>query len=290
MPELIRARDLKEPRPPPAAFGTLGLQQPMLTHQPLRPLAIDRGAGELARGERRDHPRPIGRILACDAEHHPVGQIKRPALPARRALGPPVDRLAADPRDTCDNCGRAALRDQLAGPGDALSHSQPRKSIPRDLDLHRLAAKRALEPSDLAAQLVGFGALALTLQPLRARRQKLLTPLPEQTIGDLVLAAQLGHRLRPAQRREHDSVCCCAVNLRYLRVSLIDPLDRSERPILMPSGQSFAELRPTQSRPDVVDSHRGGDGVAWCPGNPPPAGATPPLAKYFARSPCGRDP
>ena len=81
MPELIRARDLKEPRPPPAAFGTLGLQQPMLTHQPLRPLAIDRGAGELARGQRRDHPRPIGRVLARNSEHRSVGLIKRAALP-----------------------------------------------------------------------------------------------------------------------------------------------------------------------------------------------------------------
>jgi hypothetical protein len=44
----------------------------------------------------------------------------------------------------------------------------------------------------------------LAREPLGARREELLTPLPEQAVGDLMLAAQLGQRLRAAQRREHD--------------------------------------------------------------------------------------
>lgn len=42
----------------------------------------------------------------------------------------PVERLTADPRDPSDQRRRTALRDQLAGPGKALAHSQPRKSSP----------------------------------------------------------------------------------------------------------------------------------------------------------------
>jgi hypothetical protein len=42
------------------------------------------------------------------------------------------------------------------------------------------------------------------LQALGAGGQKPLAPLPEQAVGDVVLATQLGHRLGPAQRRQHD--------------------------------------------------------------------------------------
>jgi hypothetical protein len=49
--------------------------------------------------------------------------------------------------------------------------------FPRDLDLHRHATQRPLEPRDLAAQLVGLGALGLALQPLGAGREELLAPL-----------------------------------------------------------------------------------------------------------------
>ena len=76
--------------------------------------------------------------------------------------------------------------------------------VPRDLDLHRLAAQRPLQPADLPAQLVGLGALGLARQALGAGGEELLAPLAQQAVGDVVLAAQLGHRLRSTQRREHD--------------------------------------------------------------------------------------
>ncbi len=53
------------------------------------------------------------------------------AIFLRRALGAAVDRLATDARHASDQRSRTTLRDQLAGPGNVLSHSQPRKSSPR---------------------------------------------------------------------------------------------------------------------------------------------------------------
>jgi hypothetical protein len=122
----------------------------------------------------------------------------------RRPGRAPVDRLPADPRHFGDDGGRAALRDELAGMGDALSHSRPRKSSPAISTSIVLRPSARSRRGDLAAQLVGFGALALALQPLGAGRQKLLAPFPEQAVSDVVLAAKLGDRLRAAQRREHD--------------------------------------------------------------------------------------
>jgi len=57
MPELIRAGDLEIARPPAAALRARGLQQPVLAHQPLHALAIDRSSRP-TRGERRDHRAP----------------------------------------------------------------------------------------------------------------------------------------------------------------------------------------------------------------------------------------
>jgi hypothetical protein len=54
--------------------------------------------------------------------------------------------------------------------------------LPRDLDLHRPATQRRLEPRDLAAQLVGLGALGLAPQPLGAGREELLAPLPVRQV------------------------------------------------------------------------------------------------------------
>jgi hypothetical protein len=47
-------------------------------------------------------------------------------------------------------------------------------------------------------------ALGLALQALGSGGEELLAPFPEEAVGDVVLATELGHRLRAAQRREHD--------------------------------------------------------------------------------------
>jgi hypothetical protein len=129
MPELIRALDAKEPRSPAPPFGTTALQQPVLAHQSLHALAVDLSA-EITAGERRDHPGAVGRVGARDRQHDPIDAIQRAPLTGRRPLRAAVDRLAADPGHASDDRGGTALRDELAGPGDALSHSQPRKSSP----------------------------------------------------------------------------------------------------------------------------------------------------------------
>jgi hypothetical protein len=76
--------------------------------------------------------------------------------------------------------------------------------VPRDLDLHRLAPQRPLQPRDLTTQVVGLGALALALHALGPGGEELLTPRAQQTVGDVMLATELGDRRRTTQRREHD--------------------------------------------------------------------------------------
>jgi hypothetical protein len=97
----------------------------VLAHQSLHALAIDRCA-ELAARQRGDHPRPVGRVGARDLKHHLVDAIAPTRLTGRRTLRAPVERLAADSRHAGHDGRGTALRDQLAGPGGALSHSQPR--------------------------------------------------------------------------------------------------------------------------------------------------------------------
>ena len=128
------------------------------------------GLAELAAGERGDHPGAVGRVLPRDPEHRLVGARQRPPLTLRRALRAPVDRLAADPRDAGDERGGAALRDELAGPGDAHAHSQPRKSSPATSTSIVLRPSARSSWRDLAAQLVGLGALGLARSAARRRR------------------------------------------------------------------------------------------------------------------------
>jgi hypothetical protein len=117
------------------------------------------------------------------------------------------------------------LRDEFAGPGDAQPHSQPAR-VPRDLDLHRLAPQGTLEPRDLASRLVGLGPFGIARQPLGAGREELLAPLAQQAVGDVVSRQSSVVVFEPRGDASSSSVFCCAVNVRYLRCSLIDPLDR----------------------------------------------------------------
>ena len=67
MPELVGALDAEEPRPPAAPERLVALQQPVLAHQALHPLAIDRRPKITGR-QRGDHPGAVGRVLAGNAE------------------------------------------------------------------------------------------------------------------------------------------------------------------------------------------------------------------------------
>ena len=86
MPELVRASDLEEARTAPAALRALGLQQPMLAHQPLHPLAIDRAPANSREASAATIRVPsVG--LPARVEHDPIGRVQRPALALRRACG-----------------------------------------------------------------------------------------------------------------------------------------------------------------------------------------------------------
>lgn len=131
MPELVGSSDLEVPGPPAAALAADRLQQPMLAHQPLTALAIDRPA-RAPGSDRGDHPRSVGGVLVLTRhrQNDAVQLIQRAPVPARRATWAAVVGLAADPRDPGDQRDRTALRDQFAGSGDAQTHSQPRESSP----------------------------------------------------------------------------------------------------------------------------------------------------------------
>ena len=65
MPQLFGTGDLEETGSGPPTKVAGRLQESVLVHDPLHPLAIHR-LSELARRDRSDHPRPIGRIRVRD--------------------------------------------------------------------------------------------------------------------------------------------------------------------------------------------------------------------------------
>ena len=225
MPELVGAGDLEVTGPPPAAVGALGLQQPMLAHQTLHALAIHRAA-RLSSREGGDHPGAVRRVRARGLQHDAVGRVQRPPLPRRRPARAPVDRLAADPRDAGDQRRASAVRDQLAGPGDAHAHSQPRKSSPA------ISTSIVLRPKARSSRAICRRSSSvsvrsvLALQALGSGGEELLAPFPEDAVGDVVLATELGHRLRATQRREHN------LGL-LLRGELPVPADLAQRRLLL---------------------------------------------------------
>ena len=84
----------KKPGPAPAALGAAALQQPVLAHQPLHALAVDRP--RRARATRA--PRPsgaVGRVRARDLEHDAIDVVQRAALAGGRSLRVPNRAVAS---------------------------------------------------------------------------------------------------------------------------------------------------------------------------------------------------
>lgn len=103
------------------------------------------------------------------------------------------------------------MRDALAGTGDAHAHSHPWKSFPAaSTSIVRLICRRNSSASVRSV---------LHEQAFSAGREALLAPLPQQAVGDVVLAAQISHRLRSTQRREHDLGLPLGRNFRCFLVS-----------------------------------------------------------------------
>jgi hypothetical protein len=87
--------------------------------------------------------------------------MTRCALPALQGA---VDRLTGHLHHARHDGELAAGGEESAGPGDALSQSQPRKCFPRDLELVGLAAEGTLELADLLLQILLAPALVLARQ------------------------------------------------------------------------------------------------------------------------------
>src|SRR3954453_14825918 len=144
-------------------------------------------------------------------------------------------------RDAGDDGRRAALGDQFAGPGDAQPHSQPRKSSPA------ISTSIVLRPNARSSR--------LTWRRSSSASVRSVLPCKRSAPAARNCARHLRNRLAeiscprqgavivfgPRNDASTSLAFCCAGYLRYLRVWLIDPLDRVERPNpLMPPGQSLA--------------------------------------------------
>ena len=130
VPELVGTLDAEEAGTTPPAKRPVALQQPLLAHDALRPLAVDLAA-ELAARERGDHPGAVGRVGASDLDDQPVDRIdQRTPLRLWPPLRRPVQPGPVDLEHARDDRRPSALGDQLAGPGCARPHSQPRNASP----------------------------------------------------------------------------------------------------------------------------------------------------------------
>jgi hypothetical protein len=100
VPQRIRTGHPEEPRTSPTVAGACWLQQLVGAHDPLHPLAIDRTA-QLAAGQRRDHPGPIGRVSLGDLHDHLViGSTRAGPGRHRPTTTASMQRLAGNSRET----------------------------------------------------------------------------------------------------------------------------------------------------------------------------------------------
>jgi hypothetical protein len=130
VPELVGTLDAEVAGTAAPAKRPVALQQPLLAHHPLRSLAVDLAA-ELAACERSDHPRSVGRIGTSNINDQAVDRInERPPRRCRPSLRRAVEPAAVDLQHTRHHRRPSALGDQLAGPGGARPHSQPRNASP----------------------------------------------------------------------------------------------------------------------------------------------------------------
>src|SRR5213078_106135 len=180
--------------------------------------------------------------------------------PGRRAVPAAVPSPAAAPA-----CGRspaarsaapvrpppACLRAPPARETERRARSLPASQcFPRDLELVGLATQSPLQLRD-PATLLGLQRPVLPrLEPLRRRRQRLLAPLAQQALGDVVLTAELSDRTIATQRRQDDlelllrrELPVLAVVAQHCSLRLSGPCSRARRTRSAP--------RPTGSAPNA---------------------------------------
>src|SRR4051812_23536623 len=248
MPELISALDAEEPRPSAPPFRATPPQQPLAAHEPLHALAVDRTA-ELAARERRDHPVAVGRVRERDRQHDPIDLIGRPTLRARRTYRTALDRLATNRSDPSDDRRRAAVRDHSRDRATrSLTPSRARvPPPPRPPSLCAPApTPSATRPPSSSASVRSRRPCRRSAPAVRNCSRHSLSRLSAISCSRPSSAIDFG----PRSEASTISVFCWAVSLRYLRVSLIDPLDRlsgpsSERPRTQP--RRLRRLAPTRN-------------------------------------------
>src|SRR6266536_2942842 len=125
LPQLPWPLDSEEAGPLAPLERTATLDQLPLPHHPQDAFAVDRDA-ELAAHECGHHPVAVG--LIRDRLLDEVGW--RPTLRQRPRGRRSIDRLPGDLQDARHRRRGEAACDQLARPGDALAHSQPRNASP----------------------------------------------------------------------------------------------------------------------------------------------------------------
>jgi hypothetical protein len=157
---------------------------------PRRTPAGSRRSGS-ARRPRRSPARP----------RPPADAWRRPATGAASAR--PVDRLPRDLQHARHDRDLETAVDQLARPGDALAHSQPRNASPQS------QARRSCDPTPARARgSAGAALLPGPLLPARQRHlaalQQLVAPAVVQRVGDLVITAHLLNRSTATQTGKHD--------------------------------------------------------------------------------------
>ena len=120
---VARSRELvAQGRPAAVVARVAGISRQAIYRRPKRPPA----------GQRRPLDQ-VDRVVLAVARSNPTDGTRMVAALAGRALGGPVNRKRVQRlmrEHALLQRRRTASRDQLAGPGDALAHSQPRKSSP----------------------------------------------------------------------------------------------------------------------------------------------------------------
>jgi hypothetical protein len=130
LPQLPRPLDPEDAGPLPALERATALDQLALAHHPQHPLAVHRPP-QLAPHERGHQPIAVGLVVGRDLDDRLLDRIeRRPSLRHRPRRRHSVERLPADLHHPRHRRGGEAARDQLARPGDALAHSQPRNASP----------------------------------------------------------------------------------------------------------------------------------------------------------------
>ena len=161
----------------------------MLARQPLHPFAVDVDA-VFAAGQSGDHPAAVRRVLTASS--------------SRKVAPSAASDLPDDVARRVPEVARAAVVARLAGMGVSMrvARSHPRESSPATSTI-------VLRPKARSRRLIcrrSSSASVRSVLPcaVQRRRQEIARAITAAGCRRCRASTQLGHRLRAAQRREHD--------------------------------------------------------------------------------------